>query len=195
MLPSILPNSQQISLKGTANGDIAICSSSTMIDKFLNPRQQSPAYCLLPTAYRPLLATFCPHRALMRNSDQSLIEAARQARERAQALYSNFKVGAALLGGEGKVYTGCNIESSSYGLTLCAERVALFKALSEGEQEFVRMVVVADTDALTPPCGACRQVLWDFCGDVEIIMTNLKGDSKRTRLSALFPDPFGKWLL
>jgi len=166
----------------------------------IQANSRNSACCFLAAASCLLLSAYCllrsaPHGAFMRNSDQTLIEAARQARERAQAIYSKFKVGAALLGGEGKIFTGCNIESSSYGLTLCAERVALFKALSEGERQFVRMVVVADTEALTPPCGACRQVLWDFCGDLDVMMANLKGNSKRTRLSSLFPDPFGRCFL
>ena len=130
----------------------------------------------------------------MENTDQTLIDAARQARGRARAKYSIFKVGSALLCSDGRVFTGCNIESSSYGLTICSERVALFKALSEGADTFVRIVVVADTDELTTPCGACRQLLWDFCGDLEIILTNLAGKSKTLRLTHLFPEPFGDHL-
>lgn len=125
---------------------------------------------------------------------ESLVEAARQAREQARAKYSKFKVGAALLCGDGRVFTGCNIESSSYGLTICSERVALFKALSEGADKFSRIVIVADTDELTSPCGACRQVLWDFCGDLEIVLANLAGKSKTLRLAELFPEPFGDHL-
>jgi cytidine deaminase len=131
----------------------------------------------------------------MKEPNQNLVEAAIEAREKAQALYSQFKVGSALLAEDGRVFTGCNLESSSYGLTICAERVALFKALSEGAKKFVRIVVAADTQELTAPCGACRQVIWDFCGDIEIVMTNLSGKSKAVRLSQLFPEPFGRHVL
>jgi cytidine deaminase len=130
----------------------------------------------------------------MRKKDQPLVEAARQAREKARAPYSKFKVGSALLASDGRIFTGCNIESSSYGLTICSERVALFKALSEGAGKFTRIAIVADTDELTAPCGACRQVMWDFCGDIEIILVNLGSQSKTTRLSKLFPEPFGDHL-
>ena len=130
----------------------------------------------------------------MENTNQTLIDAARQVRGRAKAKYSNFKVGSALLCHDGRVFTGCNIESSSYGLTICSERVALFKALSEGADAFVRIVVVADTDELTAPCGACRQLLWDFCGDLEVVLMNLTGKSKTLRLTHLFPEPFGDHL-
>jgi cytidine deaminase len=131
----------------------------------------------------------------MKNTDQRLIDAAKGARELAKALYSQFKVGSALQAKDGRIFTGCNVESSSYGLTMCAERVALFKALSEGANQFVRMVVVADTQELTPPCGACRQLMWDFCGDLAIVLTNLNGKSKTTKLSRLFPEPFGSHFL
>lgn len=130
----------------------------------------------------------------MSNVEDPLVKAARQAREQARAKYSKFKVGSALLCSDGRVFTGCNIESSSYGLTICSERVALFKALSEGADNFIRIVVVADTDELTSPCGACRQVLWDFCGDLEIVLANLAGKSKTLRLAELFPEPFGDHL-
>jgi cytidine deaminase len=127
----------------------------------------------------------------MTDPDQLLVESAKQVRDKAIAPYSRFRVGAALLCNGSKIYTGCNIESSSYGLTICAERVALFKALSEGERQFIRIVVVADTEPLTAPCGACRQVLWDFCGDIELVMANLDGQSKLVKLNTLFPEPFG----
>jgi cytidine deaminase len=130
----------------------------------------------------------------MANVEEALVKAARLAREQARAKYSNFKVGSALLCTDGRVFTGCNIESSSYGLTICSERVALFKALSEGAGNFIRIVVVADTAELTPPCGACRQLLWDFCGDLEVVLTNLAGNSKALRLTQLFPEPFGDHL-
>ena len=119
-----------------------------------------------------------------------LIAAAKQARENAHAPYSNFRVGAALRATSGVVYTGCNVENSTYGLTVCAERVAIFKAISEGERGFDAIAVVTDTDALTPPCGACRQIILEFCGDVEIILANLKGQSESHRVSELFPKPF-----
>jgi cytidine deaminase len=128
-------------------------------------------------------------------ADQFLVESATQARERAIAPHSRFRVGAALLCNGGKIFTGCNLESSSYGLTICAERVALFKALSEGERQFIGIVVVADTNPLTTPCGACRQVLWEFCGDIEVVMANLDGQSKLVKLSTLFPEPFGRHFL
>ena len=119
-----------------------------------------------------------------------LIAAARQARENAHAPYSNFRVGAALRATSGQVYTGCNVENATYGLTVCAERVAVFKAISEGERGFDAVAVVTDTEALTPPCGACRQILWEFCGDAEVILANLKGRMETHRLSVLFPKPF-----
>ena len=120
----------------------------------------------------------------------SLIEAALQVRERAHAPFSKFKVGAALLGEDGQIYTGCNVENATYGLTVCAERVAVFKAVSEGVHKFRRIVVAADTNVLTPPCGACRQILWEFCGDIEVILTNLQGKTESLRLKDLFPRPF-----
>src|SRR5579864_9371778 len=104
-----------------------------------------------------------------------LIEAALKVREKAHAPYSNFKVGAAVQDESGRIFTGCNVENATYGLTVCAERVAIFKAISEGARKFTRVAVVADTDILTPPCGACRQILWEFCGDVELTLVNLKG--------------------
>jgi cytidine deaminase len=120
----------------------------------------------------------------------SLISAALQARENAHAPFSKFKVGAAVEDGTGRIHTGCNVENATYGLTLCAERVAVFKAISEGARGFKRVAVVADTDMLTPPCGACRQILWEFCGDVEIVLANLSGKSETLRLGELFPRPF-----
>jgi cytidine deaminase len=120
----------------------------------------------------------------------SLVEAATRARENAHAPYSHFRVGAALEDSEGRVHTGCNVENATYGLTICAERVAVVKAVSEGAKGFRRIAVVADTDNLTPPCGACRQILWEFCGDVELVLSNLKGKSESMRLSAIFPRAF-----
>src|SRR3979490_3026944 len=116
-----------------------------------------------------------------------LIEAALRARENAHAAFSGFKVGAALEDESGRIYTGCNVENATYGLTMCAERVAVFKAVSEGAQEFRRIAIAADTDLLTPPCGACRQILWEFCGDVEIALVNLEGKTETLRLKDLFP--------
>jgi cytidine deaminase len=120
----------------------------------------------------------------------SLIEAALRARENAHAPFSHFQVGAALEDSSGRVHTGCNVENASYGLTLCAERVAVFKAVSEGARQFRRVAVVADTDTLTPPCGACRQILWEFCGDVELVLSNLHGKTESLRLKDLLPRPF-----
>jgi cytidine deaminase len=120
----------------------------------------------------------------------ALIAAARTARENAHAPYSNFRVGAALRAKSGRIFTGCNVENSTYGLTLCAERVAVFKAISEGARGFAAVAVVTDTDSLTPPCGACRQILWEFCGDAEVVLANLKGKVEVYRMSALFPKPF-----
>jgi cytidine deaminase len=120
----------------------------------------------------------------------TLIAAARAARENAHAPYSNFRVGAALRARSGRVYTGCNVENATYGLTVCAERVAIFKAMSEGERGFDAIAVVTHTAALTPPCGACRQIIWEFCGDIEIILANLKGQVEVHRTSELLPHPF-----
>src|ERR1700733_13485252 len=123
-------------------------------------------------------------------SHDGLIAAARTAREHAHAPYSNFRVGAAVRAKSGRIFTGCNVENATYGLTLCAERVAIFKAISEGERGFDAVAVVADTDSLTPPCGSCRQILWEFCGDAEVVLANLQGKVERYRMSALLPKPF-----
>ena len=131
-------------------------------------------------------------------SDQrtaALVEAARAARLNAQAGYSGFKVGAALELADGAIVTGCNVENASYGLTLCAERVALVKALSEGNTRFTRIVVIANTDAPTPPCGPCRQLLWEYCGDIEVILGNPRAIAGRHTLLALLPLPFDRRLL
>ena len=119
-----------------------------------------------------------------------LIEAALAARQNAHAPFSKFKVGAALEDSAGRIHTGCNVENATYGLTLCAERVAVFKAISEGARQFRRVAVAADTETLTPPCGACRQILWEFCGDVELVLSNLRGKTETLRLKDLFPRPF-----
>lgn len=119
-----------------------------------------------------------------------LLESALRARENAYARFSNFKVGAALEDADGRVHTGCNVENATYGLTVCAERVAIFKAVSEGVRKFRRIAVAADTPTLTPPCGACRQIIWEFCGDIEITLVNLQGASETLRMKDLFPRPF-----
>lgn len=120
----------------------------------------------------------------------ALVDAARDARTRAIAPYSTFRVGAALLTADGLVITGCNVENASYGLTVCAERVALLKALSDGHRSFTAIAVVADTDAPTPPCGPCRQLLWEYCGDIPVVMANLKKIAAQHQLAALLPLPF-----
>ena len=125
----------------------------------------------------------------------ALVTAARAAREFAVADFSGFKVGAALETADGQVITGCNVENASYGLTICAERVAVFKALSEGHRAFRRIVVVADTASPTPPCGACRQILWEFGGDLEVILANLTVVTATLRMTDLLPLPFDKRLL
>ena len=130
----------------------------------------------------------------MSDSD-GLVSAARAARLRAQAPYSGFMVGAALEGADGSVTTGCNIENASYSLTVCAERVALLKALSEGITAFRRIVVLADTAAPTPPCGPCRQLLWEYCGDIEVVLANTQGPVGSHRLADLLPLPFDSRLL
>ena len=122
--------------------------------------------------------------------NDALVNAALQARARAHAPFSRFKVGAAVEDGDGRVFTGCNIENATYGLTMCAERVAVFKAISEGAAKLKRVAVIADTSVLTPPCGACRQILWEFCGDAELILGNLEGRVERMRVGAIFPRPF-----
>lgn len=128
-------------------------------------------------------------------SADRLVAAARAAREHAVAPYSHFKVGAALEAEDGTIITGCNVENATYGLTVCAERVAMFKALSDGHRTFRRVVVVADTAAPTPPCGACRQILWEFGGDLEVIMANLSAVTATMQLKDLFPLPFDGRLL
>jgi cytidine deaminase len=125
----------------------------------------------------------------------ALVENARRAREHAVADYSHFKVGAALQTADGTIVTGCNVENATYGLTVCAERVAMFKALSEGHRSFTRVAVVADTADPTPPCGACRQILWEFGGDLEILLANLTEDKGTHRLKDLLPLPFDARLL
>ena len=126
----------------------------------------------------------------MSEASAALLAAALAARQNAFAPYSKFKVGAAIEDIDGRIHTGCNVENSTYGLTVCAERVAVFKAISEGVRKFRRVAIAADTGRLTPPCGACRQILWEFCGDVEIVLVNLRGQTETHRLKDLFPKPF-----
>ncbi len=122
---------------------------------------------------------------------KTLARRALQARARAHAPYSHFRVGAAVLTKSGKVYTGCNIENSSFGLTICAERTALFKAVSEGARHFTAIAVAADDKTFTSPCGACRQVIMDLAGNIDLIMTNGKGELKILPMNDLLPYPFG----
>lgn len=119
-----------------------------------------------------------------------LVAAALAARQHAHAPYSHFLVGAALEDLSGRIHTGCNVENATYGLTVCAERIAVFKAISEGAREFRRIAVAADTEILTPPCGACRQILWEFCGDIEVLLVNPRGKSETLRMKELFPRAF-----
>src|SRR5262247_3244024 len=134
----------------------------------------------------------CSFSASSIRMNPELIAKATEARERALASYSDFKVGAAIETRDGRIYSGCNIENASYGLSICAERVALWKALSEGAREFRQMAIVSDADTLTSPCGACRQLLWEYCGDISIHLHSLKGLDAEHPLSELFPLPFDK---
>jgi cytidine deaminase len=124
-----------------------------------------------------------------------LVIAAVAAREKAFAPYSGFKVGAALEAEDGTVFTGCNVESASYGLTICAERVAIVKGVSEGHTRFRCVAVVADTDDLTPPCGACRQLLWEFAPDATVTLANLSGKTEEVTVRDLLPRGFDARLL
>ena len=121
---------------------------------------------------------------------QQLIDVARAARDCSLSPFSNFCVGAAVETEDGKIYTGCNIESASYGLTVCAERVAIWKALSEGERRFKRLAVVVDTTPLTPPCGTCRQIIWEFCRNATVILANLDGETEIVEMRELLPRAF-----
>jgi cytidine deaminase len=127
---------------------------------------------------------------LSEESLEQLIETAKTARLQSIAPFSNFLVGAAVKTEAGKVYTGCNVESASYGLTVCAERVAIWKALSEGERKFTELAVVADTETLTPPCGTCRQIIHEFCGDATIVLANLRGETETCTIDKLLPRAF-----
>ncbi len=130
-----------------------------------------------------------------RGRAKDIVAAARRARASADARFSHFKVGAALETTEGTIVTGCNIENATYGLTMCAERVAMFKALSEGHRGFTRIAIVADTESPTPPCGACRQILWEFGGNLEVLLANLTTQTGTHQLKDLLPMPFDARLL
>ncbi|HSB09016.1 MAG TPA: cytidine deaminase [Blastocatellia bacterium] len=124
-------------------------------------------------------------------TDDELIDLAKEARRWAHAPYSNFSVGAALLSSDGRVFTGCNVENSTYGLSVCAERVAIFKAVSEGVREIARIAVVTDHDHIAPPCGCCRQMIWEFsAGNTEVVLANLSGDVRKYRITELLPEAF-----
>jgi cytidine deaminase len=124
------------------------------------------------------------------SDSDKLIEIATAARLKSVAPFSNFLVGAALRTNDGKVFTGCNVESASYGLTVCGERVAIWKALSEGEHDFTDLVIVADTQQLTPPCGTCRQIIWEFCKHARIVLANLDGQIEELDIADLLPRAF-----
>ncbi|HTS01175.1 MAG TPA: cytidine deaminase [Thermoanaerobaculia bacterium] len=127
---------------------------------------------------------------LTADEEARLVAAAAAVRENAAAPYSRFKVGAALLAADGRTFTGCNVESASYGLTVCAERNAVFKAISEGARSFRAVAVVTDAEPPASPCGACRQVLWDQCHDIDVVIATPRGVATRTRLAALLPMAF-----
>ena len=122
----------------------------------------------------------------------ALLDAAWKARENACCDFSGFAVGAAVETADGRIYSGCNIENASYGLTVCAERVAIWKALSEGVREFRRIAVVTAADSVTPPCGACRQIIWEFCGDIPVTASNSSGALQFWRMRDLLPDAFDR---
>ena len=126
----------------------------------------------------------------MKHTEEELIAEAEKARQNAYAPYSNFKVGAAVETEDGDIYIGCNVESASYGLTVCAERVAIWKGISRGVTKFGRIAVVVDTEEPTPPCGTCRQIIWEFCGDVPVILANLHGKRETVMMSELLPRAF-----
>ncbi len=126
----------------------------------------------------------------MSSGEADLLQAAREARKHAHAPFSHFAVGAALETDDGHVILGSNIENASYGLSMCAERVALFKAISDGRRNFSRIAIVADTSEPASPCGACRQLLWEFAHDIEVILGNLERETACYRLLELLPHPF-----
>jgi cytidine deaminase len=131
----------------------------------------------------------------MEHTDKELIMAAAKARENAFAPFSQFRVGAAVETEDGEIITGCNVESASYGLTVCAERVAIWNAVSKGKKRITNIAVVVDTEDLTSPCGACRQIIWEFGGDIPVIMSNLKGTTETIRMKDLLPRAFDMTLL
>ena len=126
----------------------------------------------------------------MEQRDKDLVEAARQVRENAYAPFSEFKVGAALETDDGEIIRGSNVESASYGLTVCAERVAVWNAISQGKRKIVKIAVVADTEELTPPCGVCRQIIWEFGGNIPVIFANLDGKVETVQMKDLLPRAF-----
>jgi cytidine deaminase len=126
----------------------------------------------------------------MTHSEQELIDAARTVRENSYAPFSRFRVGAAIEMEDGSIVAGCNVESASYGLTVCAERVAIWKAISEGKHQITHIAVVADTEELTPPCGVCRQIIWEFGGNVPVTLANLNGKRETVEMKELLPRAF-----
>src|SRR4051812_42367500 len=126
----------------------------------------------------------------MDHPDKELIEAAKAVRENAYAPFSKFKVGAALETDDGQIIVGSNVESASYGLTVCAERVAVWNAISQGKRKITKITVVADTEDLTPPCGVCRQIIWEFGGNIPVIFANLNGRSETVQMKDLLPRAF-----
>ena len=126
----------------------------------------------------------------MEHAEIELIDAATKVRQNSYAPFSNFRVGAAIETEDGQIIDGCNVESASYGLTVCAERVAIWKAISEGKRKIKHIAVVADTEELTPPCGVCRQIIWEFGGDIPVIMANLKGKVETVQMKDLLPRAF-----
>jgi len=126
----------------------------------------------------------------MSHSNEELVTAAKEAREHSYAPYSDFRVGAAIETDDGEIYTGCNVESASYGLTVCAERVAIWKAISEGKHKIKNIAVVCDTKELTPPCGVCRQIIWEFGGNVPVTLANLNGGRETVEMKELLPRAF-----
>ncbi len=131
----------------------------------------------------------------MEPSQKDLIRAAAEARENAYAPFSGFQVGAAIETESGEVVVGCNVEAASYGLTMCAERVAIFAAVAAGHKRIKSVAVVADSDELTAPCGACRQIIWEFGGDIPVTMSNLQDESETVNMSELLPRAFDSTFL
>ncbi len=126
----------------------------------------------------------------MEHSDIELIKAATDVRENAYAPFSEFKVGSALETDDGQIIAGSNVESASYGLTVCAERVAVWNAISQGKRKIKKIAVVADTEGLTPPCGVCRQIIWEFGGDIPVVLANLNGKTETVQMKDLLPRAF-----